>query len=96
MALCGEICSCCDSRLNYGIGKNNIENKLDIHTPSTDHIVPQTVARARGWTEEQINDISNLWIICNRCNTLKNNSTIDDIHRYKAIVEHLEKTGQNI
>jgi hypothetical protein len=88
---CKIECSCCQSPLNYGIGKNNLEDKLDINTPSTDHIVPQTVARAMGWTEEQINDISNLWIVCNRCNTLKNNSTAEDIHRYKAIIEHLEK-----
>ena len=88
---CKIECSCCQSPLNYGIGKNNLEDKLDINTPSTDHIIPQTVARSMGWTEEQINDISYLWIVCNRCNTLKNNSTAEDIHRYKAIIEHLEK-----
>lgn len=88
---CKPECSCCNSRLNYGIGKNNLEDKLDIHTPSTDHIVPRSVAVSLGWTIEQINDISNLWIVCNRCNTLKNNSTADDIHRYKAIIDHLEK-----
>jgi 5-methylcytosine-specific restriction endonuclease McrA len=37
------------------------------------------------------NDISNLWIICNRCNLLKNNSTPEDIHRYRRILETLEK-----
>jgi 5-methylcytosine-specific restriction endonuclease McrA len=80
--LCKEKCSCCGSELNYGLGKNNV-NKSDIHTPSTDHIIP----RSMGGT----NEIENLWIICNRCNTLKNNSTPDDIHRYKAILTILEK-----
>ena len=85
LGLCGETCACCDSPLNYGLGKNNV-NKIDIHTPSTDHIIP----RSMGGT----NDISNLWIICNRCNTLKNNSTPDDIHRYRAILDVLERIGR--
>jgi 5-methylcytosine-specific restriction endonuclease McrA len=84
LELCKDTCSCCGSTLNYGLGKNNVD-KLDVHTPSTDHIKPRSI----GGT----NDISNLWIICNRCNTLKNNSTADDIHRYKAIVEVLERIG---
>ncbi len=85
LKLCGETCACCGSKLNYGLGKNNV-NKLDIHTPSTDHIVP----RSMGGT----NDLSNLWIICNRCNLLKNNSTTEDIHRYKAILAVLERIGK--
>jgi hypothetical protein len=92
LKLCGNNCSCCQSPLNYGLGKNNVEDKLDINTPSTDHIVAQDTAKKLGWTSEQINDISNLWIICMRCNLLKNNSTAEDIHRYKAIVEVLERT----
>jgi hypothetical protein len=92
--LCQLSCSCCGSSLDYGLGKNNVEDKLDINTPSTDHIVAQKVAKILGWTEEQINDISNLWIVCMRCNRLKNDSTADDIHRYKAIIEVLERTKQ--
>jgi hypothetical protein len=80
--LCKESCSCCGSKLNYGLGKNN-NNKLDVHTPSTDHITP----RSMGGT----NDLENLWIICMRCNTLKNNSTPDDIHRFERIVEVQKK-----
>jgi len=87
--LCKETCSCCSSPLNYGLGKNNVD-KSDIHTPSTDHIISQDEAKKLGWTEEQINHISNLWIVCVRCNTLKNNSTPEDIHRYKRIKEVLE------
>ena len=92
--LCKETCSCCGSPLDYGLGKNNVEDKLDVNTPSTDHIVARKVARMLGWTEEQINDISNLWVVCMRCNRLKNDSTADDIHRYKAIIEVLERTKQ--
>jgi hypothetical protein len=90
--LCGNECSCCKSPLDYGLGKNNIKDKPDVNTPSTDHIVAQDTAKKLGWSDSQINDISNLWIICMRCNLLKNNSTAEDIHRYKAIVEVLEKT----
>jgi 5-methylcytosine-specific restriction endonuclease McrA len=96
LQLCGETCACCGSKLNYGLGKNNLTEKLDVHTPSTDHIVSQDQAKKLGWTEEQIHDISNLWVICNRCNLLKNNSTPEDIHRYKAIVEVLERIGKQV
>lgn len=82
--LCGDVCSCCGSELDYGLGYNNVD-KADVNTPSTDHIVP----RSQGGT----NDIENLWIICNRCNLLKNNSTAEDIHRYRAILEVLERNN---
>lgn len=84
IAKCGETCACCGSPLNYGLGKNNVD-KLDIHTPSTDHIIPRSLKGS--------NDIDNLWIICNRCNLLKNNSTPQDIHRYRKILETLERIG---
>lgn len=91
LKLCGQTCACCQTEtLNYGLGKNN-NDKTDEHTPSTDHIVPQSVAKKLGWTNEQINDISNLWIICNKCNKIKTNSTSEDIHRYKAIIAVLER-----
>lgn len=86
LKLCGETCACCGSPLDYGLGKNNIEKK-DVNTPSTDHLVPQSL------DESKVNEITNLWIICSRCNLLKNNSTADDIHRYRMILEVLEKTG---
>ena len=86
LKLCGETCACCSSPLDYGLGKNNVDKK-DINTPSTDHIIPQSL------DETKVNDINNFWIICSRCNLLKNNSTADDIHRYKMILEVLERTG---
>lgn len=87
LELCQETCSCCGSTLDYGLGKNNV-NKEDIHTPSTDHKVPRSAGGS--------NDLNNLWIICNRCNLLKNNSTADDIHRYKKILESLERIDQQL
>ena len=85
LKLCEPTCSCCRSELDYGLGSNNTD-KLDKHTPSTDHIKPRSI----GGT----NEIENLWVICNRCNTLKNNSTPEDIHRYKAILAVLERIGK--
>lgn len=87
LALCKEECSCCGSPLDYGLGKNNVE-KADVNTPSTDHIRP----RSLGGT----NDISNLWIICVRCNLFKSNATSEDIHRMISITKALEKIGLNI
>lgn len=89
LKLCGETCACCGSPLDYGLGKNNTD-KLDIHTPSTDHKIPRSL------DESKTNDITNLWIICNRCNLLKNNSTPDDIHRYRCILETLESIDKKI
>ena len=86
LSLCKETCSCCGSELDYGLGKNN-KNKLDVNTPSTDHIKP----RSLGGT----NDIENLWIICNRCNTLQNNSTPEDIHRYERITQILREINHS-
>jgi 5-methylcytosine-specific restriction endonuclease McrA len=83
LALCETTCSCCGSTLDYGLGKNNVD-KADVNTPSTDHKIP----RSRGGTD----DIDNLWIICNKCNTLKNNATHEDIHRYENIVKMLKET----
>ena len=85
LRLCGDVCSCCGSELDYGLGYNNVD-KQDVNTPSTDHIIPKSL----GGT----NDIENLWIICNRCNLLKNNSTAEDIHRYRAILEVLERINK--
>ncbi len=91
LKLCGHTCACCQTEtLNYGLGKNN-NDKTDERTPSTDHIVPQSMAKKLGWTDDQINNISNLWIICNKCNKIKTNSTAEDVHRYKAIIAVLEK-----
>lgn len=95
LKLCLPTCSCCGSPLDYGLGKNNI-SKLDINTPSTDHIVSRKEAKMLKWTTEQTNHISNLWIICNRCNRLKNDSTAEDIHRYKKIIELHEKIDKKL
>jgi 5-methylcytosine-specific restriction endonuclease McrA len=82
LKLCQPDCSCCGNPLDYGLGRNNVD-KRDAHTPSTDHIIP----RSFGGKDE----ISNFWIICKRCNTLKSNSTPEDIRRYHKILEVLER-----
>jgi 5-methylcytosine-specific restriction endonuclease McrA len=84
--LCKLNCPCCNSKLNYGLGKNNL-GKKDYETPSTDHIIPKSY----GGT----NDINNLWIICERCNRFKNNATYDDVERIKNIAKILEETKIN-
>jgi len=85
LELCKETCSCCGSVLDYGIGKNN-HAKTEESTPSTDHKIP----RSKGGT----NLLDNLWIICLKCNTLKNNATYEDIHRYENIVKMLKENNR--
>ena len=82
LKLCEPNCSCCGSPLDYGLGKNN-SGKDDFNKPSRDHIIPLSF----GGPDE----ISNLWIICGRCNTLKSNATPEDIPRYHKILEVLER-----
>ena len=83
LALCKTECPCCKSKLNYGLGKNNL-GKKDYETPSTDHIIPKSYGGS--------NKIDNLWIICERCNRFKNNATYDDVERIKNIAKVLEET----
>lgn len=81
LRLCKKSCPCCKNDLDYGLGKNN-HGKKDYETPSTDHIIP----RSEGGTD----DIENLWIICERCNRIKNNATKEDVDRMKNIASILE------
>lgn len=83
LALCEPNCSCCGSTLDYGLGENNT-GKKDYETPSTDHIIPQSY----GGTDT----IENFWIICERCNRMKNNATYEDVERFKKIAQVLEET----
>ena len=83
LALCKPSCSCCGSKLNYGLGKNN-PGKKDYETPSTDHIIPKSEGGA--------DSIDNFWIICERCNRMKNNATYEDVERFKRIAQVLAET----
>jgi hypothetical protein len=83
LALCKTHCPCCSSELDYGLGKNN-HGKKDYATPSTDHIIPQSI----GGT----NELANLWVICMRCNRMKNDATYDDIARLEGVLRVLKET----
>jgi 5-methylcytosine-specific restriction endonuclease McrA len=83
--VCLDNCSICKSKLNYGLGRNN-PAKTDTETPSTDHIIPIS----QGGGEY---DISNMWVICMRCNTFKNNAQgKEDSRRLNMLSEFLEIT----
>lgn len=88
LKLCGTHCGCCGSELDYGLGKNN-RSKQDVNTPSTDHKIPRSV------NEALTSSIDNLWVICNRCNLIKNDSTADDADRYTRIGEVLREIGHH-
>ena len=91
LALCKTHCPCCGSKLDYGLGNNN-HGKKDYETPSTDHRNPQSI----GGT----NDLDNLWIICMRCNRIKNDATYEDINRLEGIItvlkEQLERSKKTL
>ena len=84
--MCGTCCANCGHKLDYGLGKNITEDKSLEATPSTDHIVPQS----KGGPDA----IDNFWIICMRCNTLKNDATPEDIKRYEGIVRVLTENAK--
>jgi len=87
-AKCPTHCPCCNSELNYGIGRNHPdERKNPENTPSTDHIIPRSIA-----PELEFGVIDNLQVICLWCNTLKNNTTYKDIPRVQGIIKLLEST----
>lgn len=91
LAICHDGCACCGSKLDYGLGKNN-NNKKDDETPSTDHKIPQAVGKKLGWTEKQINDISNLWVICWRCNRIKSDAHGEkDLRRFESLASVLRE-----
>lgn len=58
-----ETCPCCGEHFGYD---NDRHNKRT--SPSIDRLNP-----AGGYTKD------NCWVICNRCNTIKNNATVDEL-----------------
>lgn len=48
------------------------------HMVTIDHIFPQYLARQKGWTNEQINDISNLQLMGKNCNARKGHHLPDE------------------
>jgi 5-methylcytosine-specific restriction endonuclease McrA len=83
LAKCKHVCPCCGvSKLDFGLGKNN-HGKTDEETPSTDHML----AKSKGGT----NDIDNLWVICMRCNRMKNDADERDIPRIEGVLKVLKE-----
>ena len=85
LQLCPKHCPVCENELDYGLGKNN-HGKLDINTPSTDH----KKSKHAGGTD----DIENLWVICERCNRMKNNANLDDVKRFRNLATILEEINR--
>lgn len=48
------------------------------HSVTIDHIYPQSRARAEGWSEDQINDLSNLQLQGKNCNARKGHLIPDE------------------
>ena len=51
-----------------------------------DHIVRRADAKAMGWTDEQIDDVSNIQTLCQICDKIKS-SEEDDWHRIESMEE---------
>lgn len=80
-AVCTDNCPICGNELDYGLGKNN-HIKGDSHTPSLDKLVP---GEAGG---KYI--VGNIWVICERCNRLKNSAHgEEDARRLETIAQVL-------
>lgn len=94
--VCLTHCPVCNNWLDYGLGKNN-HSKNDYNTPSLDKLIP---GESGG---EYIKE--NIWVICERCNRLKNSahgaedaarltvlaSIIKDPNQAKILVENMKK-----
>ena len=79
LKLCTDSCPICESKLDYGLGKNN-HGKQDENTPSCDRIIPPP------WGDYVIDNVE---VICERCNRMKNDATKRDVIRYERIAERL-------
>jgi hypothetical protein len=81
--ICPDVCPIFGTPLDYGRGLNRVINPLveteeSFFQPSVDHKVPRSIARDLGWTEEQINDISNYVIISRQANQMKSNMSTQE------------------
>ena len=86
--ICPDVCPIFGTPLDYGRGLNRVINPLvetdeSFFQPSVDHKVPRSIARALGWTDEQINSISNYVIISRQANQMKSNmSTLEELDAF--------------
>ena len=70
-----EICSICKIKLDYSLNKG----RHQYNSPSLDRM-----------NNENYLDIKNVWIICRKCNTTKNNRTVQEFIEYcKTVIKNL-------
>lgn len=61
-----------------------LDDPRDINT--IDHIYPQVLAKAAGWTRAQIDDLSNLQLMHKTCNAIKGHQLPDKDGKFKVSV----------
>jgi HNH endonuclease len=89
-SVCGTHCAnpACGNKLDYSLG-NNIKNgkKASENMPSLDHKIPTT----RGGKDV----VENYQVLCNRCNTLKNDAYgADDARRLRGLADMVDAFAQ--
>ena len=68
---------------NICVGCGDKLDLIDFSKNTIDHILPQSVLRKDGFTENQIHSIKNLQVLCIKCNSKKNNKIMEN--KYQKI-----------
>jgi len=94
ISICNEKCANprCGRILDYSLGGNiKGKRKAPDTQPSLDHIVPKSIAKELGWTEQQIECLENYQILCNPCNTAKNAMYgAEDAERLRGLADMID------
>lgn len=51
-----------------------------------DHVVPKAEAKRKGWTQQQMDDLSNLQFICTSCHKTKTAADNGKVYRPKVVI----------
>jgi hypothetical protein len=90
-SVCGTHCAnpACCNELDYSLGDNIKGKKASDNMPSLDHKIPTT----RGGTDT----VDNYQVLCNRCNTLKNDALgEDDARRLLGLSEMVSNIAKTV